>query len=179
MINILFPFLRILDVFSVHKDEFDDLGFDVVAEQVEGSFFGKGSHQPPNHSSQIQCCVNSNILSNPASYRLHITSQMVKIIGADLDGLNYGVCSLLQLLTLYSTDSEDSIGIPSLVINDHPSLKHRAILIDISQERVPTIEHLFELIRVFALLKINFLHLHIRCDINGTFCSYTKRSVFS
>jgi hypothetical protein len=34
---------------------------------------------------------------------------------------------------------EDPVGIPPLVINDHPSISHRAVLLDVSQERIPTI----------------------------------------
>lgn len=61
----------------------------------------------------------------------------VKIMANDLHGLNYGISTFLQLLTLYSGDKP--AGIPPLVINDHPSLQHRAVLIDVSQERIPTI----------------------------------------
>jgi len=61
----------------------------------------------------------------------------VKITAYDLLGLNYAISTFLQLLTLYYKD--EPTGIPSLIINDFPSLKHRAILIDISQERIPTI----------------------------------------
>jgi N-acetyl-beta-hexosaminidase len=132
-------------VFGVYKDAFDDLGFDVTAQQVDDSYFASSSSF--NHSSHIQCCVNAEVLPIPNSYRLHVSSQRVKITAADLLGVNYAISTFLQLLTLYSKD--DLCGIPPLVINDHPSLKHRAVLIDVSQERIPTIVRL-----------IHFIHTH-------------------
>ncbi|ODN06657.1 hypothetical protein Ocin01_00055, partial [Orchesella cincta] len=50
-----------------------------------------------------------------------------------------------------------------LIINDSPSLKHRAVFIDVTQERIPTI--------------INYLHLHMRLDKNGPPLSYTKGEI--
>ncbi|CAG7716281.1 unnamed protein product [Allacma fusca] len=167
---------RILDVFSIHKDVFECLGFDVVAQQVEGFLGSSANNSSCNHSSHIQCCINTDILHMPQSYRLHISSQRVRITASDLQGLNYAICTFLQLLTLYS-EKDELTGIPPLIINDHPSLKHRAVFIDVSQERIPTIESLFELIKLYSLLKINFLHLHTRFDRSGTLISYTKGEI--
>lgn len=63
--------------------------------------------------------------------------QKVRITASDLCGLNYAISSFLQLLTIYS--KEEPAAIPQLIINDHPSLKHRAVFIDVTQERIPTI----------------------------------------
>ncbi|ODM97121.1 Beta-hexosaminidase [Orchesella cincta] len=166
---------RILDIFSTHKDVFETLGFDVTAQQVENSISHDSNQSSCILSSQIQCCVNPDILSLPNSYRLHITSQKVRITAADLCGLNYAISTFLQLLTIYS--KEEPAGIPPLIINDSPSLKHRAVFIDVTQERIPTIESLFEIIKTLGLLKINYLHLHMRLDKNGPPLSYTKGEI--
>lgn len=84
-------------------------------------------------------------------------------MASDLLGFNYGISTFLQLLTLYSGDKP--AGIPPLVINDHPSLQHRAVLIDVSQERIPTIECLFDMIKLFSFLKINYLHVNFIFDM--------------
>ncbi|XP_021947306.1 uncharacterized protein LOC110845233 isoform X2 [Folsomia candida] len=160
---------RILDVLAVYKQSFDAIGYDVVAQQVQDNYSNSSSY---NHSSHIQCSINPDVLPIPNSYRLHISSQKVKIMANDLHGLNYGISTFLQLLTLYSGDKP--AGIPPLVINDHPSLQHRAVLIDVSQERIPTIECLFDMIKLFSFLKINYLHLQMRLDKTGNVLPYTK-----
>lgn len=70
-------FFRILDVFSTHKDVFENLGYDVTAQQVENSISYDSSQTSCILSSHIQCCVNPDVLSLPNSYRLHISSQKV------------------------------------------------------------------------------------------------------
>ncbi len=96
----------------------------------------------------------------------------MKIISQSLLGLNYAISTFLQLLTLYSGDKP--AGIPPLVINDHPSLHHRAVLIDVSAERIPTIECIFDMIKLFSFLKLNHLHLQMRFDKIGNVLPYTK-----
>ena len=79
---------RILDVFSTHKDVFENLGFDVVAQQVESVHCSTVNHFG-SHSSHIQCCINPDILFIPQSYRLHISSQKVCNISIQFSYLPY------------------------------------------------------------------------------------------
>ncbi|MFQ5350171.1 MAG: beta-N-acetylhexosaminidase, partial [Thermoanaerobaculia bacterium] len=46
-------------------------------------------------------------------------------------------------------------------IEDHPGFRHRGLLLDISRNRVPTVDHLLRLVDTMASLKLNQLQLYI------------------
>lgn len=61
-------------------------------------------------------------------------------IGAgSLCGLHYALCTFTQLLRLSVAEPGNSVLVPVL-IQDHPAMRHRAVLLDISPRgRVPTL----------------------------------------
>lgn len=90
----------------------------------------------------------------PQGYRLQITPQRVNLTASDAAGLFYGVMTLKQIL-------RQSAGeLPCGQIDDHPDFPSRGVMLDISRDKVPTLETLFALIDELAEWKINHLELY-------------------
>lgn len=92
--------------------------------------------------------------SHKQGYTLTISAQGITISAADAAGAYYGVMTLTQLLRQYSE------RLPLLVIEDYPDFPARGIMLDISRDKVPTMQTLFELVDTLAGLKINELQLY-------------------
>jgi hypothetical protein len=91
----------------------------------------------------------------PESYRLQISKKGVTAIGADAHGLFYAAQTLLQLINHYGT------LLPCCEIEDVPDFAIRGVMLDVSRDKVPTLETLYWLVDHFAGLKINHLQLYV------------------
>ncbi len=79
----------------------------------------------------------------------------VVMIGANSDaGYRHGRATLAQLRRQYGT------RLPAVEIADGPAFATRGVMLDISRDRVPTMEHLFETVELLASLKFNHLQLY-------------------
>ncbi|MGQ1784175.1 beta-N-acetylhexosaminidase [Saccharicrinis sp. GN24d3] len=96
-------------------------------------------------------------LRNKQAYCLTIDSTSVKIVGRDNAALFYGKQTLQQILQ-YSKDTGKPI--PCLSITDWPDFERRGYMLDISRDKVPTMETLYQLIDMLALWKINEFQLY-------------------
>ncbi|RME56883.1 MAG: glycoside hydrolase, partial [Caldilineae bacterium] len=103
--------------------------------------------------------VDPHLLPKAESYRLLVDETGVLVIGADRAGLFYGVVTLCQLVQLHL--DEDAVSLPHLLITDWPDFPHRGIMLDISRDKVPSMETLFDLIDLAASLKLNQLQLYM------------------
>jgi hypothetical protein len=90
----------------------------------------------------------------PEGYRLRIGSGMVDLTAADDAGEAYGRATLAQLARVY--DGQLPIG----TIDDWPDLSVRAVMLDISRDKVPTMETLTALIDRLAGWKVNQIQLY-------------------
>lgn len=91
----------------------------------------------------------------PESYRLTITPDNVIIIARDTAGAFYAAMALKQIAR-QATNGE----LPCLQIDDWPDFPNRAVLLDISRDKVPTMETLYALIDMLAEWKINQFQLY-------------------
>jgi hypothetical protein len=87
-------------------------------------------------------------------YRLRIGPGTVDLTGADAAGLFYAAQTLAQLLTQRSNE------LPLVEILDHPDFPARGVMLDVSRDKVPTMQTLFELVDLLASWKINQLQLY-------------------
>ena len=95
------------------------------------------------------------------TYRLVIEPQGVAITAAAAAGLFHGAGTFSQWLTAHSTGAPGAPPeLPAVDIEDGPGLSHRGLLLDISRNRVPTMESLFRLVDTLANLKLNQLQLY-------------------
>ena len=91
-------------------------------------------------------------------YELLIGSDSILITGSDEAGVYYGVCTLIQLL-IQST-LQPITQLPCLEIHDYPDFPARGVMLDISRDKVPTLETVFELVDRLSSWKINQLQLY-------------------
>jgi hypothetical protein len=98
-------------------------------------------------------------------YELSITSDGITINAHDNAGIFYGTCTLIQLLDqpnhpTTQPPNHPTTQLPCLHISDSPDFPARGIMLDISRDKVPTLETLRELVDLLAGWKINQLQLY-------------------
>ncbi len=92
-------------------------------------------------------------------YRLIVDGQTIRVTGADPAGLFYGVTTLVQLWAAVVRSQEP--GLPLVRIVDWPDFPNRGVMLDVSRDKVPTMETLYALIDRLAGWKINQLQLYM------------------
>lgn len=93
-------------------------------------------------------------VKQPESYRLRITTDGIQIAGADAAGVFYGVQTLIQLLQQHGKT------VPTLDIVDWPDLPARGVMLDVTRDKVPTMQTLYDLVDRLAGWKVNQLQLY-------------------
>lgn len=94
-------------------------------------------------------------IAHEQGYHLAISADGIRISARTEAGLFYGRQTLAQLVRQYGET------LPCLVIEDWPALPVRGVMLDISRDRVPTMDTLRLWIDRLAALKINQLQLYI------------------
>lgn len=92
----------------------------------------------------------------PQGYRLTVTPERVAIESRDAPGAFYARATLSQLVRLHA----EAGRIPAMTIEDAPDFAERGVMIDVSRDKVPTMETLYRLIDELASFKINRLQLY-------------------
>jgi len=87
-------------------------------------------------------------------YALDVTPDGIRISASAPAGAFYAVMTLTQLLRQYGR------VLPLLHIEDRPDFARRGVMLDISRDKVPTMQTLFELVDMLAELKINEFQLY-------------------
>lgn len=99
--------------------------------------------------------INIGSATNHAEgYRLRITRDAITITGDDAAGAFYGACTLAQIIRLHGST------LPALHIEDYPDFPNRGVMLDISRDKVPTMDTLYGLVDLLASLKYNQLQLY-------------------
>jgi hypothetical protein len=93
--------------------------------------------------------------SHAQGYRLEISPSVIRIHGADVAGVFYGICTLRQLLQQYGKT------LHCLSIEDWPDYPARGVMLDISRDKVPTMETTLALVDRLASWKINQVQLYM------------------
>ncbi|WP_066628987.1 beta-N-acetylhexosaminidase [Labilibacter marinus] len=96
-------------------------------------------------------------LTHLQQYKLTIDSTNITITGKDEAALYYGKQTLLQIIK-YSQETGQAT--PCLTINDWPDFERRGYMLDISRDKVPTMETLYHIIDLLASWKINEFQLY-------------------
>ena len=87
-------------------------------------------------------------------YKLNISPKLIEIIAPTPAGAFYGACTLAQIVR--QSDGE----LPCLSISDRPDFPARGIMLDISRDKVPTMDTLYCLVDLMADWKLNQLQLY-------------------
>lgn len=103
----------------------------------------------------------------PEGYKLVVTPDGITLTGADADGLFWATQSLRQLLPpeSFQTDVVRDVDwiVPAVEIEDAPRFSWRGGMIDVARHFF-TLEEVKRQIDLFALHKLNRLHLHLTDD---------------
>ncbi len=92
-------------------------------------------------------------------YGLTIEPERVRLIASKGVGLNHGLRTLLQLVRMAEREGT-TLALPALAIEDAPIFERRGVMLDVSRDRVPRMDHLFLLVERLSEWKLNELQLY-------------------
>ncbi len=98
--------------------------------------------------------VTPGEVGEPEGYRLQVTPRGIDIRAHDEAGVYYAVCTLNQLLRQLTG------SLPCMLIRDWPDYPARGVMLDISRDKVPTLETLYDLVDLLSTWKINQFQLY-------------------
>jgi hexosaminidase len=117
--------------------------------------FDRGWQVEECEQGEILLRVEPSGVLHEQGYTLEIHQDGIYVAGHDGAGLFYGLCTLLQIM-------EQAEGqLPGLRIQDWPDCPARGVMLDISRDKVPTMETLHGLVDMLAGWKINQLQLYM------------------
>jgi hypothetical protein len=100
--------------------------------------------------------VDPGQVAQPEGYCLTIGPEQIRVMAHDTAGAFYAAMTLKQLAR-QSTGREE---LPCLRIEDWPDFPHRGVMLDVSRDKVPTMETLCMLVDRLAEWKLNQLQLY-------------------
>lgn len=90
----------------------------------------------------------------PEGYALDIKKDEITLSAAGAAGIYYGVCTLLQLMDRHAQ------RLPLVSIVDWPDFADRGVMLDVSRDKVPTMQTMKELVDMLSEWKLNRLQLY-------------------
>ncbi len=99
--------------------------------------------------------IDPGAVEYPQGYTLTIAPTGVEIVAHDAAGAFYAAMTLTQIAR-----QADGPSLPCLHILDWPDFPHRGVMLDVSRDKVPTLETLFELLDQLAEWKVNQFQLY-------------------
>jgi hexosaminidase len=94
------------------------------------------------------------------AYRMDVTAKSVYIAGDNVEGVFYGIQSLIQLLPVQQSKS---LAIQQLKIEDHPRFQYRGLHLDVGRHFFD-VDFVKQYIDFIALHKMNYFHWHLTED---------------
>ena len=94
----------------------------------------------------------------PQEYGLRINFNKIEIAGGDPAGVFFGTRTLLQLIDYALSEGTT---LPCLIIRDAPDFERRGYMLDISRNKVPKMETLYQIVDMLAAWKVNEFQLYI------------------
>ena len=93
-------------------------------------------------------------------YTLEINTKSIEISAPDIYGIRHAIQSLRQIKFFHK---DNSIGLPTLKIEDSPRFTYRGFLLDISRHFYSK-EKILQVLDVLSLLKLNYFELRLTDD---------------
>ena len=94
-------------------------------------------------------------ITQPEGYELVVEPGHITITAHAAIGIFYGVCTLIQLL-----EALDGLILPGVYIEDWPDFPVRGLMLDISRDKVPTLDTTKHIVDRLASWKINQFQLY-------------------
>jgi hypothetical protein len=114
-----------------------------------------GGNAVPAEQVGLTLIVLPEAVPHPEGYHLTIAPDGIVVQAHDPAGIFYAICTLKQLLSQL-----DEPALPRLEIDDWPDFPSRGVMLDISRDKVPTMETLFALVDRLASWKVNEFQLY-------------------
>ncbi len=92
----------------------------------------------------------------PDAYRLYIEGDKIKLSSSTDAGKFFAMKTLQQLSRQVDSDG----FLSNIKIEDNPVFKNRAVMLDISRNKVPVMENIYRLVDLWSELKLNQLQLY-------------------
>jgi hypothetical protein len=148
--------LVLLDSRQPQAARFAGLRFCAAARQHLGLDWDvTASSAVPAGQVGLTLAIMPEAVAHPEGYRLRIIPEGITIHARDAAGVFYGVCTLIQLVQ----QAEGGV-LPCLDIMDWPDFPARGVMLDVSRDKVPTMETLFALVDRLASWKVNQVQLY-------------------
>src|SRR5919199_531640 len=125
-----------------------------LREQVAVIWEASATTTGPENEIGVRLRLAPDQVAHPQGYALRVTPARIEIDARTEQGLFYGICTLIQLIEQHGRQ------LPCLEIADWPDFAARGVMLDISRDKVPRMETLFELVDMLAGWKINQLQLY-------------------
>jgi hexosaminidase len=106
---------------------------------------------------QANLVIQKESLGHPEAYFLKLENDQITLKAETASGVFRGLSKVFEVFQFREAGTQ----IPGFVIEDAPSLNRRGFMLDISRCKVPTMEELFRLIDLLALIGYNELQLYI------------------
>lgn len=103
---------------------------------------------------RVELRVDPGLALPAEGFELSIAPDGVRLVARDPHGLNWGASALVQLARQRAPE------LPCLRARDWPDLRQRGYMLDVSRDRVPTMDTLAELVDLLELLRLNQLQLY-------------------
>lgn len=100
--------------------------------------------------------IRPELVPQPDGYRIRISPDRLTISAHDAPGLYYAVCTLSQIFR----QIPETQALPCMKITDWPDFANRGIMIDVSRDKVPTMDTLYAMVDLFSSWKINQIQLY-------------------
>ncbi|MGB3716722.1 MAG: glycoside hydrolase family 20 zincin-like fold domain-containing protein [Candidatus Promineifilaceae bacterium] len=112
------------------------------------------SLSPASHPSEIRLRVIPNAVMPNEGYEISIADDGIESVASRPAGIFYSAQTLIQIIR------QAGRALPCLHIRDWPDFPNRGVMLDISRDKVPTMETLFSLMDLLASWKINQFQLY-------------------
>jgi len=106
----------------------------------------------------LTLCAGDSSITHEQGYALDITPDRIKLSANSEAGVFYGVSTLIQIINQHDPNSG---ALPCLTISDWPDFPTRGVMLDVSRDKVPTMETVKDLVDRLAGWKINQFQLYI------------------
>lgn len=94
-------------------------------------------------------------------YRLTVLPERIEIKSATETGAFYALATLRQMLLQTEYCKGKGVALECCQIEDEPDFAVRGVMLDISRNKIPTLDTLYELVDLFASVKLNHLELYL------------------
>lgn len=138
-----------------------------MAATPDESTSAQPRHAPETDLSGALVRLTTDSTLAPENYRLDVGRQQIRIEASDLHGFFYALQTIRQQLpaAIEALSPVASVRweIPAGNLSDGPRFPYRGLMLDIARTYLP-LETIRKTIDAMALLKLNYLHLHLVDD---------------